>query len=240
MNVYFTNGTTECFFTAVFNAYGDKDALITADNAQLTIGGKTVDVYSENEKSARVQNAISKFDGKALNDILLCLRSCNPLKEQIAFRYIKLIMQYKSPVKLRLTLPEVVEFNQTIFKVAHEVHKFTGFIRFTESRHGALYAPYAPDNDITELLMPHFVSRLKNEIFAIHDVKRKIAGLYDGKNWATGRLDKAEIYLSENETQFEALWRKYYKAVTVNERPHEKQMKGSMPVRYWKFLPEKK
>lgn len=52
-------------------------------------------------------------------------------------------------------------------------------------------------------------------------------------------VGEAEVYLSEYERSFEALWKKYYTSVNVKERPHEKQMKGYMPVRYWKFLPEK-
>ena len=51
--------------------------------------------------------------------------------------------------------------------------------------------------------------------------------------------DGADVYLSEYEKAFECLWKRYYRSVNIKERPHEKQMKGYMPVRYWKFLPEK-
>ena len=54
------------------------------------------------------------------------------------------------------------------------------------------------------------------------------------------RAEGAEICLSEYEEYFEGLWRQYYKSVNIESRPHEKQMRGSMPVRYWKFLPEKR
>lgn len=87
--------------------------------------------------------------------------------------------------------------------------------------------------------MPHFAARFKAEKFVIHDIERGIAGLYNGEYWITAHIGKAEICLSENESAFESLWKEYYKSVNVKERPHEKQMKRSMPVRYWKFLPEK-
>ena len=51
---------------------------------------------------------------------------------------------------------------------------------------------------------------------------------------------KVDIPLSDGELTLQALWREYYAAVNIAQRPHEKQMKGYMPVRYWKFLPEKK
>ena len=149
-------------------------------------------------------------------------------------------MLFKSPIKKRLSLPEVIEFNDLVYKVTGEIHRLKGFLRFMESKSGALYAPYSPDNDITELLMPHFAERLKAEKFVIHDVKRKIAGMYDGREWIMGYAGEAEIYLSEYERAFENLWKKYYKSVNIEERPHIKQMKGYMPVRYWKYMPEKK
>ena len=58
--------------------------------------------------------------------------------------------------------------------------------------------------------------------------------------WFMAEVGEAEVYLSEYEQAFENLWRKYYSGVNIKERPHERQMKGYMPVRYWKFLPEKK
>ena len=79
----------------------------------------------------------------------------------------------------------------------------------------------------------------KNQRFVIHDVRRKIAALYDGEQIILTSVDSAEIYLSEYEKYFEDLWKQYYKSVNIVSRPHEKQMKGYMPVRYWKFLPEK-
>ena len=148
-------------------------------------------------------------------------------------------MQIKFPIRKRLSLPEVIRFNDISYKVTGETHRLKGLLRFMECAGGVLYAPYSPDNNITDLLMAHFAERLKSEKFVIHDLNRKIAGMYDGREWIMGYAGEADIYLSEQEKAFESLWKKYYKAVDIKERPHEKQMKRSMPVRYWKFLPEK-
>ena len=240
MKIYVTDGTVTCFFTAVFDCFREKDCVITSDpNVQLTIDSEIVRVESNGEKNARVQNAINKYDRNCTDDIVTALRSCDPLKEQTAFEYIKKLMQAKAPINKRLNLPEVIEFGDLIHKVTGETHRLKGFSRFMESRGGALYAPYTPDNDITDLLTAHFAERLKSERFVIHDIKRRIAGMYDGNEWFVGPAGEAEVYLSEYERAFENLWKKYYKAVNIKERPHEKQMKGYMPVRYWKFLPEK-
>ena len=240
MKIFVTDGSSYSFFTAVFEAYRERECVITSDDTvQMSFDSEIVRIVSDTEKCERVQRGITKYDSGAIDDILLVLRSCDSLKEQIAFEYIKRLMERKSPIDKAYNLPEVIVFNELKHKVTYEVHKMEGFLRFMESDNGAFYAPYSPDHDITELLMPHFAARLSSQKFVIHDVRRKIAGIYDGNEWVMSYAGEAEIYLSEYERVFQTLWKKYYKAVNIKERPHEKQMKGYMPVRYWKFLPEK-
>ena len=240
MKIFITDGSAASFFSAVFDAFRE-DCIITSDNqVQLSLDSEVIRVNYDKTKCERVRAGIAKYDSYAEEEIEMVLRSCESTKEQIAFRYIKKIMQFKEPIRKMLSLTETMEFNNLLYKITGEVHKLKGFLRFMESSDGALYAPYSPDNDITDLLMRHFAERLKSEKFVIHDLKRKIAGLYDGRECIMAHVGEAEIYLSEHEKAFENLWRKYYQAVNIKERPHEKQMKGYMPVRYWKFLPEKK
>ena len=240
MKIFITDGGSDSFFTAVLDAYQESECVITSDDTvQMSFDSEIVRVDPDSEKCERVQRGITKYDSGAIDDILLVLRSCDSLKEQIAFEYIKRLMERKSPIDKAYNLPEVIIFNELKHKVTYEVHKMTGFLRFMESDNGAFYAPYSPDHDITDLLMPHFAARLSSQKFVIHDVRRKIAGIYDGHEWIMSYAGEAEIYLSEYEKVFQTLWKKYYKAVNIKERPHEKQMRGYMPVRYWKFLPEK-
>ncbi|MDE6667908.1 MAG: TIGR03915 family putative DNA repair protein [Clostridia bacterium] len=239
MKFYICDDLPESFFTAVFDAYKERDCVITSDSEiQLSLGCETVRVHSDIEKCGRVLRGLKKCDVDAEYDIALALRSCDKQKEQICFAYIKRLFEWKKPIKNAYNMPEVVDLNNILYKITGEAHRMKGFLRFKETAGGVMYAPYSPDNDITDMLMPHFVARL-NMPFIIHDIKRQIAGLYNGNEWIITCIGDAEICLSENERAFETLWKKYYKAVNIKERPHEKQMKGSMPVRYWKFLPEK-
>lgn len=240
MKVFITDGSAASFYTSVFYAFAEKDCKITSDSQfQLSFDSEIVRIGSDTEKCERVRNGIAKYDKYADEEILLVLRSFDKRKEQIAYEYIKRLMYVKAPIRKRLSLPEVIKFNDIVYKITGETHRLKGLLRFMECSGGILYAPYSPDNNITDLLMPHFSERLKSEKFIIHDLKRKIAGIYNGIEWIMGYAGETEIYLSENEKAFENLWKKYYKSVNIKERPHEKQMKGSMPVRYWKFLPEK-
>ena len=240
MNIYVCDGSPESFFTAVFDGYQDSDCVITSENdLQISLDSNFINVEPDIEKVKRVTDGILKYDKDAVDDILVSLRSGDSRREQIAFDYIKTIFKIKMPVKNAFNLPEITVFNDILYKVTGETHKMKGFLRFMESASGALYAPYSPDNNITDLLMPHFVARLNAQKFVIHDTKRKIAGLYNGSDWIMCPLDQPEIVISDTEKSFESLWKKYYSSVNIESRPHEKQMKGYMPVRYWKFLPEK-
>ena len=240
MDIYVCDGSPESFFTAVFDGYKCENCVITSEcDLQISLDSNFITVEPDFEKVKRVTDGISKYDKDGVDDILICLRSCDSKKEQIAFEYIKSIFRMKTSVKNAFNLPQVVAFNDILHKVTGETHKIKGFLRFMESENGALYAPYSPDNNITDLLMPHFVARFNSQKFVIHDVKRKIAGLYNGADWIMCPLDQPEIVISDTEKSFEGLWKKYYSSVNIESRKHEKQMKGYMPVRYWKFLPEK-
>lgn len=240
MNIYVTDGSWEAFYTAVFIAFKQKDCFITSDeNVQISFDSTIIKVAADREKSGRVCSKLNKIDSAAEREIDLILRSGNPLKEQTALEYIRLIVEKGCPVRGMLSNPTVIRTMDLARKVSSEAHDFKGFLRFMETDQGIFYAPYSPDNDVTDLIVPHFAARFQAEKFVIHDIKRKYAVIYDGHEWISCEAGEAEIYLSQYEQSFENLWQKYYKAVNIESREHLKQMKGYMPVRYWKFMPEK-
>jgi probable DNA metabolism protein len=240
MKYFIVDGSLDNFYTAVFMAYNKRDGVITScKDLQMSFDNDIEDVITDDEKARRVKCKIAEYDAPALNEIMLVLRSCSQAKEQTALEYIRLIMHHKKAVRNMLSLPTVIEMTDIKNKVTGETHQMKGFLRFIENTRGVLYAPYSPDNDITELLAPHFAERFANQKFVIHDVKRKIAAMYDGKQILMCEVNDVELYLSQYEQAFENLWKQYYKSVNITSRPHERQMKGYMPVRYWKFMPEK-
>ena len=240
MKIYLTNGSEDAFYTAVFFAFQQPDSLIYSATIQLPIGAETIYISLDQEKSARVKSKLKCYAPRAISDVSLLMKRDNPEKENVALSYIRLIIEKKSDVRDMLSAPAVITTMSEIKKVTLEAHRFTGFIRFSESSNGIFYAPFCPDNNILDLILPHFLRRLKNQPFIIHDTKRNIAALYNTKDCIiTSTAEKVTIDLSEKETAFTKLWCEYYNSVNIAERPHEKQMKGYMPVRYWKYLPEK-
>ena len=241
MNVYCTDGTEEAFYTAAFSAYADRDCVVaSAARLQLPLGAAVTEVRADPEKCERVKKKVRTIDPRAEQDISLVLRRGADTREMTALCYLRLLVRTGAPVRDMRAHPAVIEMWDERGKVTQEAHRFTGFLRFAEGANGVFYAPFAPDNDVLELILPHFVRRFAAQAFVIHDTVRRKAGMYNGRDCVIALTDEqVSVSLSAQEDYFCGLWKEYYRAVNIAQRPHEKQMRGYMPRRYWKFMPEK-
>lgn len=239
--VYFTeSGSLESFFTAVFDGYKDETAYLTSSAFfQPSLGDTVLCVRTNEEKAERVARKIRSLDERALYEIERILRSNKEDREQIAFEYIRVLVQEKRPVRGMLLKAEIRRAIDELNKVTKEVHHMKGFLRFQETQDGVFYAPFSPDHDIVDLLVPHFSARFSGTPFILHDVKRKKAAVSDGKNYGVFAAEHADVLISEQEDALLRLWKSYYKNVSIAARKNTRQMKNYMPVRYWRFMPEK-
>lgn len=237
--IYFYDGTKDAFLTAFLLAYPDEDAVLVSGAKQLSIGQKTVFVRADPERARRAAIRLLELDKDCLHDLDLLLRSGQKDRDTVAFEYFRLIAARGCPVRKMLAEDAVIAAMECIRRVGFEAHRFHGFLRFMECESGALYAPFSPDNDICDMLVPHFRTRLGLFPFVIHDIGRRKAAVFDGEHVFTAPLERAELALSADETAWQDLWKKYYKSVNIPSRERLKQMRSYMPVRYWKFMPEK-
>ena len=237
--LYIFDGSEAGFWTAFLAAFQDENAILSSKREQLILGVPPVFIDTNEEKAKRVKARICSFDKQSEHDLKLLLRCGKEVNEQVAFEYFKNLALAKRPIRNQLALSPVFKAEEYKKKVTFEIHRFHGFIRFMECESGALYAPFSPDNDICDLLLPHFRARLPHFPFVLHDVKRKKAAVYDGKNSFVAYLGEANVLLSANEQGWQSLWKEYYQAVNIPSRERLKQMRNYMPARYWKFMPEK-
>ena len=237
--VYLFDGTKEGFLTAVFYAYKDDCAYLAPSDcfqAELLDEVKVVEI--ELDKAERVRKKLFSISNRGAFETLCVLRTEEADRAQAAFLYAKLIIKYGANARNRLTEKCVRRVLELSGKVFGEVHRLKGFLRFRETEQGVYYAPCEPDNDIVDLLLPHFQSRFAGQAFVIHDIRRGVAAVCDGKNAALSTVGQVEIILSEKETAYYALWKKYYQTVAIESRKNLKQQKNYMPVRYWRTLVE--
>lgn len=243
MTVFLTEKSLAGICGALFYSFTEHivpDCVFECGNCTQNFTDKYIIIKNDDRKTDRVSRALEKFGArKILEYIEICLLSCSENALKTAFDFAYLTLSERKDVSSFLANSSVSEFYYTIKKVLNEKHRFTGFIRFKETASGILYAPYSPDNDITEILCPHFVKRLSCTPFIIHDIKRNIAGVSDGKSFKIMATETdAILNLSSDEKNWEALWKNYYKAIDIKERRNKKQQNNLMPLRYRKFLPE--
>lgn len=237
--IYFYDGSKEAFLSAFVLSYNDKEAMLVSGQAQLTLGQETVFVRTDPSAAKRAEDRLLRFDKDCMRDLDTLLRCGDPERDGAALGYFRLLARVKAPVRGRFAEPAVAAADTCMRRVGHELERMRGFVRFLVCESGALYAPVSPDHDIVDLLLPHFRARLPKFPFVLHDVRRKKAAVYDGEHAFLAPLETAEIVLSADEEIWQGLWKEYYRSVNIPSRERLRQMRGSMPVRYWKFLPEK-
>jgi probable DNA metabolism protein len=179
------------------------------------------------------------------------------------FAYLQLGFERGGTVDGYATHPAVRATLQAARRVTGEIHRFKGILRFRELGDGSLYAPMSPDANISLALALHFRERLAAERWAIHDVPRRLAVLWDGHELSTAELRTppaapipslttgasrlageapaalAATTYHPREEQVQALWQAFFSAVAIPERRNPELQRRFLPRRYWEYLVER-
>lgn len=121
-------------------------------------------------------------------------------------------------------------------KVGHEFHRFLGFVRFREVGGGVLFSKIAPENNILEMLAPHFENRYPNESWMIYDERRNKVLLHKKGEKCVLHTD---VVLSEeyrnvlaNTEEYEELWKAFVKSITIEERRNKRLQQQLVPNKF--------
>ncbi|MDD3946310.1 MAG: TIGR03915 family putative DNA repair protein [Clostridia bacterium] len=230
------------FLTAVYHAYyTHKDAgKISSAPQAVTLLDEAIEVATDLRLACKVRKGIQRKAGvAAYTEIANAYLSCDDKKEEKIFNYLQLLFRYGRAVLTMYANPEVIAFRDVYNKVMHEVHRFTGFLRFQELASGVYYSYFGGDNDIIELLMPHFKTRLNTQKFILHDIKRGKLTYWDGAAiHLVPAPDTVNILLSDNEILFSSLWKQYHKNVAIDGRKNLKLQTRLVPKKYRWFMNE--
>lgn len=216
------------------------DAIVRDEPEQADLFAEVFPSDTEPELAARLSAAIRDHIGAEtavnLRDAFL---SGQPGIEMALYRYLKLGWRVRRELDRHLTDPSVAAVHRAAQRTHHEAHRFKGLLRFRETEDGLLYAPFRPDADILASLAAHFAIRLGDRRWLIHDLRRDLDALYDGRHWAIGALtlETAPTFSAEEE-QWQELWRVFFDHIAIPERANARLQKRFMPMRYWEFLVE--
>lgn len=245
MITYIYDGSFQGLLSAIYDSFYSKippNSILAKNEYSIDLLSTYININTDYKKYKKVKESIIlKIDRLCLEKIYKLYLSSEKDKGILCFKYLKLAFKVSNKIHSFLHLDIVRNINLIDRRVSLEAHRFTGLVRFSYIGNKFLYSQIYPDNNILELISPHFEKRLPNEYWIIHDTKRNIATIYNKVSWEITELDKNDyMNLSKSFDNFEELWKEYFKSTTIDERLNLKPQKRSMPKRYWKNLTELK
>lgn len=243
MLIYQYSGGLDGFLSAVFYTYEVRkipDLITDGELTEPPLTAQTVQIEPEEQKALRVERGLcDRLGAAALSWLDYAYASCDPERNRKLLYWILSVFRYGEQVNKRFQDPYVMDFFDMTARVTLEIEHILGFLRFSQSAHGLFCAEFAPDHNILPFLMPHFCRRMNQCPFLIRDRKRKLYGLYNGKQWKIVQQERMDpITISEPELTFRALWRSYYNSASIPGRENKKLQNGYLPRRYRAYMTE--
>jgi probable DNA metabolism protein len=246
------DGTFEGLLTVVFEVFDFKlfNVVITPRQKYTSsMFGTYHTTITDEVKAARVWKGLSqRISAGALAQLYKSFLSEEHGMENTLLQYIQYVFANSRTIENNYAHPAVLTVIQTSKKVHREKHRMEAFIRFQLTKNKLYYAICQPDYNVLPLIQKHFKDRYADQQWLIYDVKRKYGIYYNlkevetvdlkfsdevnnGKNIASISDDKEELY--------QKLWQQYFSSVNIVARKNMKLDIQHMPLRYWKYLPEK-
>ena len=246
MQVYCYDGSFEGFLCAVGDCLetGEDTPEFVRDgdaHAAGLFGGAIHEVATVRENAVAFRKGfVEKVSQDAFATARYAFHSQKAGIELLVWRYLMLGLQVGRRLCLLLAEEPVHSVNRIARHVSHEAHKFKGFVRFSEVAEGFLYARIEPEADILPLIAHHFVGRVGDCPWMIHDLGRRQAAIYDLKSWRLVRDVElsSEPGITEAEHNYAALWQRYFQRHAIAERHNPKLQQKHVPLRYRKHLVE--
>lgn len=242
---YIYDGSFEGLLTSIYDAYYNKEKpeeIIKQEEYTPSLISKPIYISNDPLKASKVSKGVKvKISPSSLKYIYYVYLSDIEGSGTLIYNYLKLGFKLGKDIDLHLHNNTVLKIHKIVKKVSFEYHRMLGFVRFKSVYNKFLYSPIEPDHNILALITPHFVQRLCNEDFIIHDLKREIAAVYNKAEWSIRTLSRENginILDSKSELLYENLWKDYFKNITIQDRINPKLQKRLMPKRYWNHLTE--
>lgn len=245
MTVFWCEDSLDGILTGVYEAW---DSRLGHANVKLkTDEQDTLELFCEYryvqtdlEKAERVLRTVRQRLGEEAKEAICYAAACeHPGRADAIYRMIVLglHMQDGKAVVHCLQNPDVLLVMKLRQKAWHEAHRLMGFLRFEELANGVLFGKFRSVCAVLPLIAPHFADRYRQEDWVIQDLDRNLLAVHRKNSiWiltdAEGlNLDYLEEY-SEQEEEFQALWKSFCKSIAIEERRNPRCQQNLLPLRF--------
>jgi len=233
--------TFEGFLTLVYDVYYEKlkpsEILYTQPKTLLL--DEIKEIITNEQKANKVLKAIKNSFPKKTFELILNIFMCDSKEfEMDLLKYI--ILGFKDKNELfNINNFEVFYLQNLQKELFRSVHKMTGFTRFEELEDGTLYAKIETKFNMAYFLGRHFLKRLNNQKYIIHDIDRKIAFIKNDDFIGIQNIASfEEPTLSQDEEKFKKLWNTFFKSIAIETRENKKCQQNLVPLLYRTFMTE--
>lgn len=235
------DGTFEGFLTLVYEVYYSRlKATGIKKNMPMTLFlDEVINIEYDENKSLKVLEALkTRFEKKHFETILNIFMCEGADFEMDLLQFI--ISGFKNQKELNnINHPFVFRLQNLQKELFRFTHKMTGFVRFEELNDGTLYAKIDTKFNIVYFLGSHFLKRFNNQVFIIHDIKRKTAFIKNGSFAGIREVSHADIPIySKDEEKFQKLWKTFFESVSIESRVNKKLQKQFVPLIYRTYMNE--
>ena len=251
--IFTYDATFPGLLSAIFESYRLRviaEDFVAEDVYQQQLFAPPVHVDTNPEHAKRVMKGLSERAEGVKKFLTRCFLTEKPGTERLIYHYVRRQMETRENVLVDAADPLIRDLQLLEKQMGREVHRMHAFVRFQETPDGMFVALVNPDFNCLPLLGPHFSARYPAMDWLIYDTKRhyglhwdpdtKKASFITLNGEQDGHLRHLSMeMLSAVETDYQDLWKLYFKAVDIPERRNMPLHLQHVPKRYWKYLTEK-
>lgn len=243
----------EGLLCSVFEAYEQKikpGNLLSENTPPTLFSERQVKITTDSNKARRVWKGLQKkISPAALPSIPMAWQSELPGSDWLLFQYIYKVFKTPDSIELNFGDPIVLKVVQIAKKVHRERHRVIQFLRFQKMADGTFFAATEPLYNVLPFTIEHLKNRFAGQTWIIYDMKRNYGYYYDQRQVKEVCFQQESPVLQNNQPEqhlmdreellFQKMWQEYFKTTCIKERINPKLHRQNLPVRFWKYLPEK-
>ena len=217
---YCYDGSFAGFLCCVFESYARKEIpaeVCPPEEGQLNFFG-TRQIFTDEQHARRVAAGLDRLGREVKDRVTTGFLCTDPGKDLTLLRFVRLCFAQGPRAAQMLGDPDAAAAFALERAVDNEACRLIEFIRF-EERDGMLGAVIHPKHRILPLLRGHFCSRRDGKVRYLA-MERYIPGT------------------DETELDWQRMWKRFFKALTIEQRRDEKAQMSHVPKRFWQDMCE--
>lgn len=236
---YCYDGSFQGFLCCVFESFSQKEipaAVLPPAEGQTSLFPQR-DISTRPDLARRVAAGLERLGPSVRERVTTGFLADEPGKELTLLRFVRLCFERGPSAARMLGDADVAAAFALERAVNNEGCKYIEFLRF-EQRGTMLGTIIHPRHNVLPLLRGHFCSRLPDEDFMIFDATHGVALLRRSGKVCYMQMKQYTPAPDPAEEDWQALWKRFFHALTIEERRNPACQQNHVPKRYWQDMCE--